>query len=329
MGTVGGGIGNAGNGTVTLTNTTVSHNSSAGTGGGFGDVNGQGTLVLVQSEFDHNSAVADGGGIAAGGASTSITSSEIDSNTTGASGGGIFVNGVQLVLQKATIAHNMATASGGGIELQTTGTGTSASTITDATLFDNTVLSNGGGADGGGIDAPSTFTGAVTLLNDTINQNFADFGGGIFWAGTAGSAFKLQNTIVADNNATLAGPDANNPAGAFTDLGGNLIGVAGAGSGNTGFTAATTQTGTAANPLDPRLGPLQYNGGPVVGAFFRPRVLRTEAPLPGSPAIGKGLIAGAPATDERGFPSIVNGKINVGAVAQGLNITGPRPGTRP
>jgi hypothetical protein len=44
-------------------------------------------------------------------------------------------------------------------------------------------------------------------------------------------------------------------------------------------------------------------------------VLETEKPLPGSPAIGKG-IPGAPATDERGFPTEVNGKINVGAVSQ-------------
>ncbi len=44
-------------------------------------------------------------------------------------------------------------------------------------------------------------------------------------------------------------------AGALADLGGNLIGVSGPGSGNSGFTAGATQTGTVAKPLDPRLGP--------------------------------------------------------------------------
>ena len=82
--------------------------------------------------------------------------------------------------------------------------------------------------------------------------------------------------------ATTAGPDANNPAGTFTDKGGNLIGISGAGSGNTGFTASTTQKGTVANPLDPLLGPLQDNGGPKIGAPGTRITLETEAPLSGS-----------------------------------------------
>ena len=43
------------------------------------------------------------------------------------------------------------------------------------------------------------------------------------------------------------------PTGAFTDLGGNLIGVGGTGGGNLGFTAPNTRTGTLANPLSPGL----------------------------------------------------------------------------
>src|SRR5262249_49139891 len=78
----------------------------------------------------------------------------------------------------------------------------------------------------------------------------------------------------------------------------------------------TTQTGTVSQPLDPLLGPLQNNGGPRIGAPGTTITLETEAPLRGSAAIGKGILPGAPATDERGFPSVVNGKINVGAVSQ-------------
>ena len=95
----------------------------------------------------------------------------------------------------------------------------------------------------------AAFTGTLTLLQDTINGNFADNGGGIFWAGTANSAVNVQNTIIAGNAASTTGPDANNAAGTFTDNGGNLIGISGAGSGNTGFTAGTTQTGTVATML--------------------------------------------------------------------------------
>ncbi len=183
----------------------------------------------------------------------------------------------------STVADNTAsgngdgTGGGGGIELETIGSGSKASSIITSTITGNTALNNAG-ANGGGIDAPTTFTGGVLVLNDTININFATNGGGVFWAGATGSAFSAQNTIIAKNFVANggAGPDANNPAGTFTDKGGNLIGIAGAGSGNTGFTASTTQKGTVATPLDPLLGTLTNNGGPTVGApaqrsRFRPR----------------------------------------------------------
>ena len=64
----------------------------------------------------------------------------------------------------------------------------------------------------------------------------------------------------------------------------------------------TTQTGTVGNPLNPQLGPLQNNGGPLIGAPGHTMTLQTELLLPGSPAIGKGILNGAPPTDERGFP---------------------------
>jgi predicted outer membrane repeat protein len=195
--------------------------------------------------------------------------------------------------------------------LPTSGLGASASSITNTTIAGNFAVANGGG-NGGGIDASANFTGDLLLLNDTINANFAGNGGGVFWAGTAGSTFSVQNTIIAKNSAPT-GPDVSNAAGMFTDLGGNLIGINGP---NTGFNAATTQAGTAVNPISPELGPLGNNGGPLVGVPTKPLTLETEAPLAGSPAIGKGILTGAPDLDERGFPSVTNGKINVGAVSQ-------------
>jgi hypothetical protein len=312
---VGGGIGNAGNGPVSIFNSTLAGNSAGLSGGGFGDQNAQGDLTVRDSTFLDNTAAGNGGGIAAGGPVASLTNTEIDGNFSGGSGGGLFANGVKLVVQSSTLANNLA-SSGGGIELQTTGAGLFfGSTITNTTLTGNTALNNAGGT-GGGLDA-AMFTGDVLLLNDTINANFASAGGGVFWAGMGNVG--LQNTIVAGNFA-LVGPDANNPAGTFIDLGGNLIGIAGAAGGNTGFTAATTQTGTPDTPLDPLLGPLQDNGGPVIGAPGHTMTLQTELLRSGSPAIGKGILPGAPATDERGFPSVVDDAINVGATS-----SAPRP----
>jgi hypothetical protein len=97
------------------------------------------------------------------------------------------------------------------------------------------------------------------------------------------------------------------------DLGGNVIGIAGAGSGNNVFTNPATKTGTVASPLDPMLGMLQYNGGPVIGAPGATMGLQTQALLTGSPAIRTGVATGAPAVDERGHPRGVDGTIDAGA----------------
>jgi hypothetical protein len=294
----GGGISNAGNGTMTIVNSTIANNFSGGMGGGFSDENNVGTLVVRNSLFLNNSAIENGGGIQEGGPSTTISDSEFLGNSSGASGGGLFANGTTLTVTGSTFAGNRAVAGGGAIELETTGTGASASAITNATLAGNSALNNAG-ANGGGIEAPGAFAGTVTLLNATINGNFASSGGGVFWAGAGTSKFAVQNTILAANAAST-GPDADNPAGTFTDNGGNLIGVSGTGSGNSGFTAATTQSGTTANPLNPLLAGLAYNGGPIVGSAGNSQGLLTEATLTGSPARDKGVATGL-TVDERGF----------------------------
>ncbi len=65
-------------------------------------------------------------------------------------------------------------------------------------------------------------------------------------------------------------------------------------------------------PVNPLLGPLQDNGGPTF----------THALLLRSPAIDAGDNTNAPATDQRGFPRIVNGIIDIGAFeVQGAAIS--------
>jgi predicted outer membrane repeat protein len=312
LASLGGGIGNAGNGTVLIQDSTLANNFAQATGGGFGDENAQGTLTVQNSLFLGNSAVGSGGAIAAGGPSTTITNSEIKGNSTGANGGGLFANGVSLTVLDSTFAGNTAAANGGGLEVETTGTGAQASTVTNTTVAGNSALNNGAGQLGGGIDVGNggNFTGTLTLLNDTINANFAFSGGGLAMA--HGGTVNLQNTIVAGNHVTNAGTDLVTTNGThLTSQGGNLIGILDAG----GLTPlAADQTGTAAAPLNPLLGPLGNNGGPTVGAGANAITLETEALLPGSPAVGKGL-AGAPAQDERGLlhPSYLSTTSDVGA----------------
>jgi hypothetical protein len=202
-GGIGGGVGNAGNGSVLISNSTMNNNVAGANGGGFGDENAQGNFTLVNSVVNNNRATTNGGGISTGGPITSITSSEIDGNSSGMMGGAVFANGTQLTVQSTTMANNNAAGNGGGIELETTGAGAQGSSIVNSTISGNNALNNAG-TNGGGVDIAPTFTGSLKLLNDTINNNFASNGGGVFYGG-AGNV-SVQNTIIAKNAATTA-PD--------------------------------------------------------------------------------------------------------------------------
>jgi hypothetical protein len=142
--------------------------------------------------------------------------------------------------------------------------------------------------------------GDLALLNDTLNGNaVATNGGGI--ALTATANLSLQNTIVALNTAVGMGNDVFTGSGlTVIDKGGNLIGTL---TGASGFGAGTL-TG------NPNLGPLQNNGGQFAGASATRQIVQTEALHRGSPAIGEGVLAGSPTTDERGFPHPGGGATN-------------------
>ena len=97
-----------------------------------------------------------------------------------------------------------------------------------------------------------------------------------------------------DGNMPVRGPDGASPdvAGAFSSQGYNLVGRSDGGLGLTNGSDGNL-VGTSASALDPRLGPLQNNGG------FTP----THALLVGSPALDQGISCGL-ATDQRGHPRV-------------------------
>ena len=100
-------------------------------------------------------------------------------------------------------------------------------------------------------------------------------------------------------------------SGSFTSAGHNLIGI---GAGGVGVTNGVNGdiVGTAANPIDPKLGVLANNGGKT----------KTHKLLAGSPAIDAGDNAGVPPTDQRGagFPRKKDGNgdgaavVDIGAI---------------
>ena len=193
-------------------------------------------------------------------------------------GGGIYSTGT-LTLYGTTISGNSASinsaSSGGGI--YSTGT----LTLNNGTVSGNSASNGGGIYDGG----------TLTLNSATISGNSASIGSG----GLRSGAARSRNTIIALNTATQ-GPDV---AGQLTSLGFNLIGN------NKDATITPTtgdQIGTAASPINPRLGPLQDNGGPT----------KTQALLVDSTAIDKGNSL-EPTSDQRGFTRPIDSPIIINA----------------
>ncbi|MCZ7640007.1 MAG: right-handed parallel beta-helix repeat-containing protein [Verrucomicrobia bacterium] len=213
-----------------------------------------------------------------------------------AAGGGIVVFGT-LTMRDCVLRNNTAAGYGGGIVTDRGAT----CVIQDCTISDNSAGNYGGGTAFG--------PGQVSLENCTLAGNRAGIGGGIYayncklkvlsttvcgnsassdaaiWLQGSLTAVQVSNSIIA-GNAGVAG--VGECFGSFLSLGYNLIGTAGL---STGWGATGDQVGTVANPLDPKLGPLQDNGGPTP----------TMAPLPGSKAIDQGRRNGL-STDQRGRP---------------------------
>jgi hypothetical protein len=193
-------------------------------------------------------------------------------------GGGILNTG-SLTINDSTIDGNTidfnGTGSGGGIA----NTGTL--TIANSTISGNAVLFN---VNGSGAGIANINGGTLTITNSTVSGNGrtdAGCGGGIFT--DASSITLARSTIVALNQGS-SGPDI---CGALTSQGFNLIG-------NNVDAIITPQSsdliGTPGAPIDPLLGPLQYNGGSTF----------TRALQSNSPARNEGDPTALP-QDQRGY----------------------------
>src|SRR5438874_1318012 len=158
-------------------------------------------------------------------------------------GGGIYNSG-RVTINDSTISgnralcHNYCSGEGGGIF------NNGSLTINDSTLNGNLAGGNFSVARGGGIYN----NGRLTINNSTISGNGTTYlgqGGGIW--NNSGSSAVLQNSIVA--NSVRAG----NCYGGVTSHGYNL---------NSDGTCNFNNAGDL-NNTDPKLGPLQNNGGPT------------------------------------------------------------------
>src|SRR5204863_6490001 len=116
----------------------------------------------------------------------------------------------------------------------------------------------------------------LTVISSTLSRNSAPASGGIYNIGV----LAIGNCVL---NAGTSGSNMSSAYGTLLSLGYNLSSDDGGGF----LTNTTDQIG-----INPLLGPLQDNGGPVF----------THALLPGSPAIDQGKNLGGDVTDARGFP---------------------------
>jgi hypothetical protein len=110
----------------------------------------------------------------------------------------------------------------------------------------------------------------------------------------SGGSITLHNTIISNS------PVGGNCSGIMTSQGYNLD------SGNTCGLAGSTDLSNT----DPKIGPLQDNGGPTF----------THALLSGSPAIDQGDNTNCPATDQRGVSRPKGSSCDIGAYENDSSI---------
>jgi len=329
------GIGNAG--VLTISNCIVSGNfSDGGTGGG--GIGNSGTLTIVDSVISNNRAgfttgnpIGSGGGIFSSGTLT-IIHSTISNNTADFYGGGIIGGGMVTIID-STIKGNRA----GSLAFQLSGFGGGLDVggtveIRNSTISGNIAMGNGSGAGGGILTSGSS--GSLTIINCAISNNFAnDNGGGI----SNGLPLTITHSTISDNRASTGGGIVNGGSSAALEIGNTILnaGVSGANIFNNGGTVTSlgynlssdngggflTATGDQIN-TDPMLGPLQDNGGPTL----------THAPQTGSLAINAGdpNFTPPPLYDQRGYPRVFGGRLDIGSVeVQPTPTPSPTPTASP
>ncbi len=234
---------------VTLTDSTVSGNSSGGYGGGGGGVFASDLLSVDGSTVSGNRTEALGGGVA--GDTVVVTNSFISNNEGGFeyAGGGVFGNVVALENSKITGNH---AGNGGGVgamsSVKVTGSLVGGNTANyggggvwsfgDVYVHGSTIDGNDGGSfdgGGGGIDG----RGYVSVMRSTISNNTVfGFGGGI----SGRDGVSLVDSTVAGNVVTPA-------YGYFQSQGGGVFSL-----GAVSVTHSTVTGNVATSGYDPASG---------------------------------------------------------------------------
>ena len=231
----GGGI-YSNSGSVSLSNSTLSGNSSGDNGGGIYSFSG--SVSLFNSTLSGNSSGDDGGGIRTSSGSVSLSNSTLSGNSSGDDGGGISSYSGSVSLSNSTLSGNSSGDDGGGIY-----TDDSTVLIVNSTITGNSASGQGGG---------------ISLYADNFNDD---------------ERLTLHNSIVAGNTDNGTAPDVLAVGDVVNDLivENSLIGDT-TGSGITSATGTGNILNQAAllGPLSDNGGPTQthalLSGSPAIDA---------------------------------------------------------------
>ncbi|MFI5454074.1 MAG: choice-of-anchor Q domain-containing protein [Isosphaerales bacterium] len=233
----GGGAGLNNKGTATLTNCTISGNTTSASGPA-GGLATYGTATLTDCTISGNSAKGVGGGLGNWGTAT-FTNCTISGNSSADSGGGIWnYAGPSLTLTACTISDNSAAMDAGGL----------AAAHGTATLTDTIVAANTGSG-GAASDVPNDFAGIVTGKHNL----FGTGGSGQIQGGIQG------NIVLTSLGGLGLGPLFDN--GGLTQTQALLPGSPAIGAGKAVSGITTDQRGQPLDSPQPDIGAFQFQPG--------------------------------------------------------------------
>jgi hypothetical protein len=292
--------------------------SGGGGAGGFGGFGGGGGGAAGSQSFDSGGYGGYGGGGGGGGFGGGPGGSggfplggaggNGDANGGGGGGGGgaaggaVFNRGGAVAIVNSTFVANSVSGGNGGIGGNSGGS----------------PAGDGGSGLGGAL---FNLEGTLSVRDSTLFKNTAQQG---FGPGSASNGFAEGGAVYQDGTASsltlvndiLAGAASGSYEDAVIRQGNTQ------GSNNLITSEFGVNSSLIVSTADPQLAQLQNNGGPTP----------TLALMPGSPAIGAGTSLGVPATDQRGYFRVVNGRIDLGAFEFGsspFQSSGPTPTPTP
>lgn len=203
-----GGLYVSGGQTVTITNSSISGNTSTQSGGL--QVGNGATVNLIDSDVSGNTSTGAGG---AGGILVFYNSTLNLERTTvtnnhapaGAGGGIVALNGSTINIVDSALSGNTAKTAAGGIYIAAGCT----LTVQNSTISGNqTTAGDGGAIFAGGYNATSTYLAAVTLVDSTVSGNTASGNAGGLYLG-AYASLEVNASTISGNTSTGSGGGVN------------------------------------------------------------------------------------------------------------------------